>query len=684
MNARNLSGLLLTLFTLVVLGCSSGGGDGGGGVSPNPVTTTLSGEVSKGPLIGGDVRIYAIKADGTLQSTALPTADGKPVTTKLPFGNYSAVINYEGPVKVVVTGGSYTDEATGSTVDFSGKSLSAVVANVTGSVKVSVTPFTEMAVQKAGTTLTTAGIKAANAAVAIALGLQDVDIVATTPSGNPAYKSKLAVFSQAVKDKTTDVATLSAQTASAIDIATGTITSPDVSTTYTTAATNAFNNPLINQPGNIPVVDGSALSGVTLTSSATAPPKVGDNIIITAVVTTVSGGPAADGTVVTFTPSAGTVLTVTPTLNGIATATLSGINTPQTVSVRAVAGVVKSPEINVNFVDPLSNFIITVKDNPGAHFISDSVPISVNVVNLLNVPASNRTVNFAVTSGSGNLSSTSATTDANGNASVTLTSSVEGPAIVTITVDQAIGSHTITFNDSNKPGFIELVKNRSTGVTNNLGPVVLTATLIPGNIASGTIVDGTPVTFTIVGGTGGTLSSPTATTKGGVASVTLNSTDAGSIDVTAKAGSTPVITSNTLRVTFTSQPTQVTVKVRTTGTLPAGTTIGGLKATVTADSASGLTIIADPNGSSSDISATGAGVGSTLITNSNNVAAVTLALVNTNGIQTGEFATLNYNVVAGSFPKPGDFKITLNGAVIDALSTPIPGIGVEILSVTIQ
>jgi hypothetical protein len=90
MNVRNLSGLLLSLLTLVVLGCSSGGG--GGGVTPNPVTTTLTGEASKGPIIGGDVKIFAINANGTLQSTPLPTTDGKPVTTKAPSGDYSAVM----------------------------------------------------------------------------------------------------------------------------------------------------------------------------------------------------------------------------------------------------------------------------------------------------------------------------------------------------------------------------------------------------------------------------------------------------------------------------------------------------------------------------------------------------------------------------------------------------------------
>lgn len=696
MNVRNLVGLLLSLFTLVVLGCGGGGG-GGGGVTPNPVTTTLSGEASKGPIIGGDVKIFAINADGTLQSTPLTTTDGKPVTTTAPLGAYSAVINYEGPVKVVITGGSYKDEATGATVDFTGKSLSAVVANVTGPTKVSVTPFTEMATLKAGATLTTARIKAANTAVAIAMGLQDVDIVVATPSTNPAYKAELAVFSQAVKNKATDVTTLLTQTASAIDISTGAITSSDVSAIFITAATNAFTNPLINVTGQPPLIAGTRVSGVTL-SADNNPAGAGDNVKISAVVSIVAGGAPADGTVVTFTSSAGTVSAVTTTTGGVATATLNGINSPQTVSVSAAVGGVKSPEINIDFFDKLSTYIITVKDNPGAHFVNDAVAISVNVVNRANTPVPiSAPITFAITSGTGNLSTTSATTDANGNASATLTTAVEGTVVATITItvtDSATGkittgkgSHTVTFTNPNKPASIALVTNRSPGLTNNVGPVTLTATLFPANLAIGKIADGTPVTFTIVSGTGGILSSPTATTVGGAASVTLNSTAAGSFVVNAKADSTPLpVTSNPVSVSFISQPTKVTVVVRTTGTLPSGTTIGGLKATVAASPSSGLTIAADPNGASSDVSLTGVGAaaGSTLITNTNSVAGVTLALVNTNGIQTGEFATLIYHIAVGTFPTTNDFSIKLNSPAIDKVSANISGIDVAIQSVTIQ
>jgi adhesin/invasin len=324
-----------------------------------------------------------------------------------------------------------------------------------------------------------------------------------------------------------------------------------------------------------------------------------------------------------------------------------------------------------------------VTDTSGVHFAGNSVIITANIVATAGgtVPAGTP-VTFAVTSGTGTLSSTTATTDANGNASVTLSSTAEGNVTVTVTAAQATGSHPVVFTDPNKPAAINLVTNRISGVINNLGAVTLTATLTPQDSASGSIADGTPVTFTILTGADGTLSSATAFTTGGVASVTLNSSVVGNISVNATAGSSPVVTSNTVFVPFVN-PTTVTVKVRTTGTLPLNTTIGGIEATVSASPSTGLSIASDPNGVSSDVSATGAGAGSTLITNSNNVAAVKLALINTGGIQTGEFATLTYHVAAGSFPTANDFSISLGIPVIDTGSNNIPGIGVA-LSVTIQ
>lgn len=132
-----------------------------------------------------------------------------------------------------------------------------------------------------------------------------------------------------------------------------------------------------------------------------------------------------------------------------------------------------------------------------------------------------------------------------------------------------------------------------------------------------------------------------------------------------------------------SQPTLVTLKLQTTGTLPVttpATAIGGFSVTVTANPATGLTI------ADADITASGAGVGSTLAPNTTSVSSVVIALSSATGIQVGEFATLKYHVAPGTFPAAGDFTVVLNGAVNDANIPvqPISGIGVSKLSIAIQ
>ncbi len=289
-------------------------------------------------------------------------------------------------------------------------------------------------------------------------------------------------------------------------------------------------------------------------------------------------------------------------------------------------------------------------------------------------------VNFAIKSGTGGTLSAATAVTAGGVASVSLTSPTDTAAYVVTATAGGTSADTalITFVDSNKPGSINLAASPTTGVSNNHSPVTLTATVVPADPVNGVIANGTPVSFTILSGTG-TLSSATATTTNGVASVTLNSTAAGTITVNAKVGTAPVVTSNTASVPFIAQPTLAIVKLRTTGTLPTGTLIGGINAIVSAAPSSGLTIAAG------GVSATGAGVGSMLVANTSNVAAINIALIINGGIQGGEFATLTYHIANGTFPVAGNFSAALTGAgVIDTNGVIIPGISVSILSVTIQ
>jgi hypothetical protein len=127
-------------------------------------------------------------------------------------------------------------------------------------------------------------------------------------------------------------------------------------------------------------------------------------------------------------------------------------------------------------------------------------------------------------------------------------------------------------------------------------------------------------------------------------------------------------------------PTKAIVKVATTGTLPQGTLIGGIQATVTYPTTKGLSI------TTSDVVASGAGAatGTILVPNVNTAGQVILGLINATGIQAGEFATLTFAIAAGNTPVAADFTIAPGATVADVGGNTIAGMTVGILSVTFQ
>jgi len=347
-------------------------------------------------------------------------------------------------------------------------------------------------------------------------------------------------------------------------------------------------------------------------------------------------------------------------------------------------------------VSPNSPLNLTISGSPAAGFINNQRPVTVtaNVQQVAGGPVPAGTiVNFSITGGSGGLSSATAATNASGNASVTLNSTVEGNVTVTATAAPVTNSAVISFTNPNKPGSVVLGASPATGVTNNVIPVTLTATVAPADIVNGTIANGTVVNFNIVSGTG-TLSSATATTTNGVASVTLNSTVAGSVGISASAGTSPIVTSNTANVPFTVQPTTAVIKLSTTGTLQPSTLIGGINALVTYPTNKGLSF------ASIVATAPGAGVNSLQSVNPTVAGKINVAIINTGptfvgdttGItQVGAFDTITLNIAPGNFPVPADFTTLPNGVsltgsgIIDTNSVTLsPGINVAITSVTIQ
>ncbi len=201
MISKSLVGLLLSLAVTALTGCGGGGGGGGGAPAPAVPTAAISGMVSKGPINGGTVAVFAVR-DGVIDTTA-PIGQGK--TDK--NGNYAISLgSYSGPVLVEATGGSYTDEVTGAKVALKAplralRSVAAFKAYTTA-----VTPLTELAYKKVlGTgTVTAAAIDDANAKIAAFFTLND--IIATLPDAGTSgddqkrYAAVLGSYSQYINN----------------------------------------------------------------------------------------------------------------------------------------------------------------------------------------------------------------------------------------------------------------------------------------------------------------------------------------------------------------------------------------------------------------------------------------------------------------------------------------------------
>ena len=198
------SGALLTIY-----GC----GGGGGGSSPDPAATPsanktlVNGVASKGPLNGSTVCAYAIT--NNIQSSALGAC-----ATNIVNGNYSIDIgNYTGSVLLEATGGTYIDEATGTTVTLASP-LRSILSNVTGSkIFAAITPLTELAYQDANSVaagLTSTRIQSAIANVQTNFGVSDIVSIQpvdalNVPAGATAeqktYALALATVSQYQKNQ---------------------------------------------------------------------------------------------------------------------------------------------------------------------------------------------------------------------------------------------------------------------------------------------------------------------------------------------------------------------------------------------------------------------------------------------------------------------------------------------------
>jgi hypothetical protein len=167
--------------------------------------------VVMGAVVDATVSVYVLNDDGTRGDDPITS------TTTDADGKYQFDEVITGPVVIVVTGGSYTDEATGVTVEIPDDyELMTLLFEAEGRTNVGVTALTTIASARASANaskgLATA-IEAANRNVAIMFGLDGVDIVTVTPddltdpdedvdvnSDETGHGVMLAAFTQAGKD----------------------------------------------------------------------------------------------------------------------------------------------------------------------------------------------------------------------------------------------------------------------------------------------------------------------------------------------------------------------------------------------------------------------------------------------------------------------------------------------------
>jgi hypothetical protein len=338
MKRRTLFMMILSTAVMTLFGCGGGGG-GGDVVGPIvlPTDSVISGVATAGPVIGGTVQVFAVAADGTVGVSALKTG-----TTGLD-GSYNINMGtFTGAVLVKVTGGSYRDEATQTTKNLAteaGSGMRSVIAGVAaGTTTVVITPLTELAVQKAGATLTVANINKANTDVGNFFKI--ANIVSTVPfdatvappasatTEQKAYSVAVAAVSQLQSIKATTLGALLTTVFTEMTASGGMSAAMlnDINTA-TTSFLNSTNNKTGLTAATVPVIKpsagilklstdgnlGASLIGaidvtVTLPAGVTIKTATGGNEPLAGVVTVSGVAAAASGATISatnYTPPAG-------------------------------------------------------------------------------------------------------------------------------------------------------------------------------------------------------------------------------------------------------------------------------------------------------------------------------------------------------------------------------------------
>ena len=167
MRSKFLGVLAISATAVFLVAC---GGGGGGGTATT--TTTISGSAVKGPVSGATVTVRNAATGAVLGTTT--TGAG---------GLYSIDISFTGDVLIEVSGGTYTDEATGLATPLS--TPLRVVLNANGGAVTGIaTPLTTMAYTYAlgsGSSVSASAFNTAATTLANQFQLTGVNLATTTP-----------------------------------------------------------------------------------------------------------------------------------------------------------------------------------------------------------------------------------------------------------------------------------------------------------------------------------------------------------------------------------------------------------------------------------------------------------------------------------------------------------------------
>jgi hypothetical protein len=150
---------------------------GGGGAGSSASQATITGNVTKGPTAGASICAFVVNSDGS-KGTSLGC-----VTSKVD-SSFSLSTSYSGDVLLEASGGTYTDEATGFTVNLS-TPLQVIVNAQTGkSTQAQITPLTTLGFNQLKNSGVVNAVNYKSALVALAAALKAKGVLPVSSATN--------------------------------------------------------------------------------------------------------------------------------------------------------------------------------------------------------------------------------------------------------------------------------------------------------------------------------------------------------------------------------------------------------------------------------------------------------------------------------------------------------------------